>query len=336
MSRRLLAAVILLSGALAAPAQQPEGWAHKLFVSPDNKPVTGKDFGLVPKGPQLHESFKLSNIYGVPLSISTGVSCDCITVTVSKQVLQPREQGTLEISMDTRRFSGPKAVNVFFTVANQQYTSTAVLKVQANCRIDVTVNPGTVNFGVVPRGQTTKQKVEVDYAGALPWQITPEVHDELFDIEVKPRLRQPGRVGYDVFLTVKADANPGSYKRDVLLPTNDPASPHVPVPVEIVVQSSLQVFPSPVRFNSMAVGTEATMPIIVRGAGQKIKLSSVDGLGDGLTLTEALPTEAKTVHNLRVKWVPDKAGTLNRRLTFHIEGDKNATASVVVEGTATQ
>jgi len=158
MSRRVLAAVavVLLQAAPAVRAQDLTGWAYKLLAT-DGKPVSEKDFGTVPKGALLQHRFPMTNIYAVPLAIQTRVSCDCVTVTPSKAVLQPREPGYLDIQMDTRRFNGAKSVTVFMTVIHQQtsasdqyYTSTAILTIKGFCRTDVSLNPGVVNFGIVP------------------------------------------------------------------------------------------------------------------------------------------------------------------------------------------
>lgn len=59
-------AFLMTTGTVAA--QQPaasEPWANKLFAG-----TTSKDFGMVAKGAQLKYSFRMTNIYKVPLEIT--------------------------------------------------------------------------------------------------------------------------------------------------------------------------------------------------------------------------------------------------------------------------
>ena len=108
----------------------------------------------------------------VPLEIiGTRVSCGCVTVKPSKTVLQPKESATVSITMDARRFTGAKSVNIYVSVG-PQYTSTATLQVTANSRTDVVFNPGQVTFPVVLTGQTPTQTIDIEYAGVLDWKIS--------------------------------------------------------------------------------------------------------------------------------------------------------------------
>lgn len=154
---------VLLSG--SAYAQQPassEPWANKLFVG-----GVVKDFGTVAKGVQLKHTFRITNIYKVPLEI-TGVrpSCGCVTWNYAKSVMQPGESIDFNINMNTSVVSGSKTVTVSVSVG-PQFISVAELSVKATTRQDVVFNPGEIQFGVVQRGSTPSQVIDVEYAGAL-------------------------------------------------------------------------------------------------------------------------------------------------------------------------
>src|SRR5207244_13443855 len=116
------AGVALRALAAAPPATCAQGWANKLF-----KDRTTHDFGTVPYGAQLLQRFPITNIYAVPLEISqVRVSCGCVTAAPSKKVLQSREAGTIDVTMDARRFKGAKTVTVYVSVG-QTYVSPAEL-----------------------------------------------------------------------------------------------------------------------------------------------------------------------------------------------------------------
>src|SRR4029077_723463 len=104
------------------------------------------DFGNVPRGTQLSHTFHLSNKFAVPLTIEARSGCGCVTITQMSQVLQKKEQGVIEITMDARRFTGPKKVDIHITVSAPNFFSATTLQVTANSRADVVLNPGQVNL----------------------------------------------------------------------------------------------------------------------------------------------------------------------------------------------
>jgi RNA polymerase sigma factor (sigma-70 family) len=110
------------------PDSSVEAWANKLFVE------RTKDFGECQAGTQLKHRFPMTNPYSVPLRIApVRVSCGCVTASPSPGVLAPRETGYLEVTVDTRRFTGTKTALIHVTVG-PDYSSTAVLTVTASSK----------------------------------------------------------------------------------------------------------------------------------------------------------------------------------------------------------
>ena len=115
MRNAVLALIAVLVGSATAPAQT-EQWANKLFAKPHGEGTT-HDFGSIPRGTVLTHRFPMKNIWAVPLDISaTRVSCGCVTITVAPQTLKSLETSYVELTMDARKFTGPKTVNVFISV----------------------------------------------------------------------------------------------------------------------------------------------------------------------------------------------------------------------------
>lgn len=327
MRNTLLVLTAFLGTAAAAAGQTPE-WANKLFA----KGGTTHNFGNVPRGAVLSHEFTMTNIYAVPLEIiGTRVSCGCVTVKPATMVLQPKESTTVEVTMDGRRFTGPKTVNIFISVG-PQYTSTATLQVSANSRADIVFNPGQVNFGVVPSGQTPTQIIDVEYAGQLDWRVKGIAEHTLpIDVKIEELYRRPGpitQVGYRLSLTLKSTAPAGSNRWELLLQTNDNASPTVPMLVEATVQAALSVVPSPLHLSGVSAGQEVTKKVLVRGS-KPFRILAVDGQGEGLTVE--VPTVAATVHVVTVRWKA-QAGDLHRELRFRTDLDAGATTTLTVEG----
>lgn len=315
--------------AVSAPAPM-ENWAVKLFPEGIHH-----DFGSVPRGAQLHHRFVVYNIYAVPLQvISHRTSCGCVSVTYPPRPIQPREKAYIDVTMDTRRFTNFKQVQVHLTFG-PNFQSTAVLQVSANCRSDVVFNPGEINFGVVQRGQTPTQVIDLEYAGVLDWRILGvSPNGAPVAITVEELYRQPGRVGYRLKVTLKNDAPVGTQKYDLLVQTNDPASRTVPVYVEMTVQAALTVVPSPLNLGTVKVGEQAERRVVVRSSsgGQPFRIVSIEGLGEGLDAD--IPAAPGPVQIVTIKCQPTRAGSIHRELVFKTDLASEPNATVTIEGSA--
>jgi hypothetical protein len=328
--------LVVLAGFVSAQFAEPEEpWANKLFKS---KGSISHDFGSVARGAQLKHTFKMQNIWKVPIQITDiRVSCGCVTFTPDKKLLLPNEEGDFNINMDARRFAGAKTVTVFVTLG-PEYISTAALRVSAVARQDVVFNPGTVNFGIVRKGETPKEVLDVEYSGTLDWRITgvSKNAEAPFKLEVaelyreRPSRFRAGRVGYRFDVTLKPDASPGSFKEEIVLKTDDPGSPTLTAVIEGTIQASLTVAPAKIRNDDLKVGKAKTYNVIVSGS-RAFRIVSVEGAGDGITVQR--PDSAATRHILPIQIQPANAGDLRRQLTIRTDLD-GETVSVSVEGKA--
>jgi hypothetical protein len=321
----LLGAIVTAS----APAQS-QSWADKMF-----KDGVSKDFGSQPHGAQLTHTFTVTNIYAVQMEITQVKSgCGCLTATAKKRVLAPRESTTIDVVMDTKRFTGPKTVGVRVTVG-PEYISSTELILKANSRADIVFNPGQVNFGAVTRGQTPTQFVDVEYAGAQNWQISEVVAKDVpYTVTHKESYRKPGGVGYRLTVTLKADAPVGAHRHNVFLKTNDTASPLVPVLVEASVQSALSVSPEALSLGTVKAGTPLVRRVVVRGS-KPFHVTGVEGVGDGFDLAEPLAINDQPVQFVTFRCQPAKDGAFRREMKIKTTVQE-APVSVIIDGTATR
>lgn len=321
----LLAAIAFSSDALA----QTTAWADKLFGG-----NTIHDFGVVPRGSQHKYTFKMFNIYKVPLEISdVRVSCGCVKADLSTKVLQPNEMGQVNISMDARMFSGPKTVRVFVTVG-PKYISTATLTIVANARGDVVFSPTEVDFGNVQHGTKSSKFIDVEYTGSLAdWRVTEIVKNGSAPFELRveelPRLPQGfPRRGYRIHATMKPDVGSGSFKQDVVLKTSDLTGPTLTFQIVGNVQAGLAVSPSFIAVNGLKVGESQTKKIFIR-ASSPFRVVSVEGQGDGVTVD--VPNRQDMTQVLTINIQPTKAGDIRRQLMIRTDLD-GETTSLMVEG----
>src|SRR5262245_57710108 len=72
------------------------------------------DFGTVQRGPMLAHTYRLTNTTRDTLRVqSVRVSCGCVTAQAAHAEIAPGGSSYVSITMDTRRFTGVKTVNIF-------------------------------------------------------------------------------------------------------------------------------------------------------------------------------------------------------------------------------
>ncbi|HBI46961.1 MAG TPA: hypothetical protein DDY78_29525 [Planctomycetales bacterium] len=329
MTRKaLLALIVAFAAATASPAQKDQNWAEKMF--PDG---VAHDFGVVPHGAQLFHRFNITNIYAVRMEITSIIpGCGCITATASKRLLEPNEKVTLDVNMDARRFVGRKTVIIRVTVG-PEFTSSAEVKVSALSRADVVFNPGDVGFGAVDHGQAVSQTVDIDYAGPLDWHISELVlaKNEPFDASLVEAYRKPGKIGYQIKVTLKKDAPAGPVRETVYLKTSDPTAPLLPLLVTGEVQSALSVNPTKLSLGNVRVNETVLKRVVLRGT-KAFRVLGVDGMGEGVAL-DAEPGAAGPVQTLTFKCQFKEAGNFKRELKVKTDVQDDP-VTVMLEGAA--
>jgi len=336
MKQTVLTLFIVLLAATSAPA---ENWADKMFKTKENPDGLVHDFGMVPRGAQLHHRFTITNIYAVPMEITAvEPQCGCTTAVASKRTLAPLETATIDAVMDTTRFKpGEEKKSVAIKVkVGPQFIDTAILTVTANARADLVLNPSEVAFGSVTRGEAASQTIEIDYAGVLDWQIKEVMAKDLpLDVKFTKKAAKPGetdRVGYTITVTLKGEAPLGTLKEEIYLKTNDPDRPLVPIVVQALVQSAITITPNPLSLGAVKTDETLTRAVKVRGV-KAFKILGVDGVGNGVELDNPLTATEATNHIVTFKIKPDKAGDFKRELKIRTSV-QDAPVVFTIEGIA--
>jgi Protein of unknown function (DUF1573) len=330
--RKMVWAVVAGMAAVSAAPAQNDNWANKLFTFKGGPQALYHDFGNVPFGSMLHHRFPIYNPWAIPIEITEiRVSCGCVTARVSKTILQPRETTYLEATMDTLRFKRPESRTVSIHVSvGPQYISTATVQVSANARGDVVFNPGQVSFGVVAGGQTPARTIDVEYAGSLDWRLSEVItNDAPVDVVSEEMYRRPGQVGYRLRVTLKRDAPPGQLTATLLLKTNDPASPLVPVLVEATIQAPLTVLPPMLSLGTLKAGDTVSKRVIVKGA-KAFTITGIEGQNDSVAVD--WPPEASPQQILTVKYQAKTAGDFHQQLRIKTDLPQEPPVILKIEG----
>jgi hypothetical protein len=336
--------------ATAVLAQQPTQsiqaapWANKFFLAdigtnreqPAPAVIT-HNFGEVPHGTLCVHKFTITNIYDVPVQITeVRKSCTCLDYVPMTKTLQPNEPAEFTVTMNTGKFVGFNA-QTFYVTFGPKYVSTAVIRLQATSRTDVSLTPGAVAFGTVPVGTQARQSVAVKYTGrSRDWRLLDVAPIQgPFDVAVAEVSRGgPFRGGaeYQVSFTLKADAKPGSISEQVSIRTNDTAHPVVQLAVSGTVAAPVEVAPKRVRFAAVPVGQSASQRVLVRAA-KPFKVLGVEGAGEGITVEVPPTTAALPVQFITIRFDAKTAGTVSRTLRIRTDID-GAVASVPVDAEA--
>ncbi len=303
-------------------------WAERMF-----KDCLSKDFGAVPLGTQLSHRFEITNIYPARMEITDlRVGCGCVTATVGERILQPGAGTTIDVTMDTRRFSGPRTESVRVSVGPDP-VSTCVLNVSAVSQTNVVFNPDMINFGTVARGQASTETIDVEFNGTRDWKIEEVVVAKGLPLEVAlgERVRRPGKVGYQIKVALKDDAPAGVIRDFLYLKTNQTDVPPVLVLVAATVQAPLRVTPGVVRLNTVTAGEPLTRPVVVR-ATKPFRVTAVEGLGDGVTLDDELGQAPATTQRVAFRCVFTTIGDFKREVKIKTDLPERP-VTVTIQGT---
>lgn len=293
---------------------------------------TSHDFGAVPRGAQLFHRFTWTNHERIRKEITEVRStCACLTATPVPRVVEPGQQGAIEVQVDARRFVGPKNVTLHVMIGPDK-PQAVVLQVTANSRADVVFNPGEVAFGVIPEGATPAMNIEIEYAGAQAWKAEEVLSSgPHLEATLAEEYRRSGQVGYRLKVALLPTAPAGDFKQMLQIKTNDPTNSVLSVLVSASIRPSLVVVPDPLYFGGVRVGSTVTRRLTLR-ADKPFQILGIDGLEKGLAASA--PTGAATVHSVTVTWKPDEAGDLDREAVIRTDLEKYRAVKLKLQGDA--
>lgn len=324
--RSLLGIALLCCTATVSPAQeapelpQPElNWAQKMFEKQNI------DFGVVARASDASFRLKITNLYKEPVHIAhVRTTCGCSAGRPSTDTLQSREVGYVEVTMDTLKFTRRKDSNLIVVFDAPLYQEVRI-PITAYIRTDVVLAPGSANFGAVDQGMETARKVLISYAGRDDWKIK-EVRskNEHIVASVTETSRSgaagSGRATYDLNVILKPTAPAGALREQIILVTDDPNSPLVPILVEARVEADITVTPEVVSLGMLTPGQDKTVNVVIRGKKPfeivKIEADSASG-----SFKARVPEDARPVHVLPLTiTTPNEPGTFNEQFTVTIAG----------------
>lgn len=298
-------------------------------------PSRTHDFGAVARGSQLRHRFRIVNTTGDELRIAeTRAKCGCTEVKLGAKVIPPKAETYVDTVLDTTKFLGPKKSGVTLIIDRPVFTE---VDLDLNCFIrgEILLNPGQVEFGVVPRGKPATRTLALTYAGsAAGWGIQKM---NTISSAISARLDPPGRTAegylqYQLTVTLDSSAPLGYLRDEIELITNDPQSPRIPISVSANVQGAVTVAPGTILLGSIKAGSEVKKTVLVKSA-KPFKIVATEAKQGAISGTGA-SADAKALQQLTVTFkAPEKLGGANAVLKVETDLPDEPPAEVTVFAT---
>lgn len=294
-------------------------WAKKMFDTTEHK------FGTVARGAKVEHRFTITNLYEEDAHIaSVRSSCGCTSPQVTKDSLKTFEKSELVAVFNTRSFQGEKSATITVQF-DKPFFAEVQVQVSGYIRTDVVLEPGLVDFGSVPQGNTAEKHIAVTYAGRGDWKITDvKTASDHLSAQLTETGRNANQVTYDLIVKLEDKAPAGYIKEQLFLVTNDARAKQMPVDVEGHVTPSISVSPVSLHMGVLQPGQKVTKQLVVKG---KQDFLIVDLQCDDDCFKFDKPVGAKSLHIIPVTFkAGDKLGKVSQKV--HIDTDLTETGKL--------
>ncbi|MFO0956984.1 MAG: DUF1573 domain-containing protein [Isosphaeraceae bacterium] len=188
MIARVVGLGLLLAGGVGAMPVSDTGWAEALFRERSH------DFGPVPRGATVRHPFILTNRLNEALTIvNLRASCGCTSGRASVSTIPPGGKAIIEAAIDTTNFINKKNTTLFVSLVSASGKQEEIgLGISAQILSDVVLNPGTIDFGTVARGQEVTKTLTIDHMASIGWKAEKMVSaSKAIDAWLDETLRDP-------------------------------------------------------------------------------------------------------------------------------------------------
>lgn len=312
MSRVALLTLLATCCCVSSAWSQGPNWYD--VIIPENE----HGFGTVARGSKVRHAFRIVNTTNFDVHIGGyKAKCGCTDVKIGSKDIPPGTQTSVEVTLDTAKFENYKASGITLVFDRPEYREVD-LTVTSFIRGDVLIQPGSVDFGVVPRGSERAQTLVLSYHGTkLDWAITKL---NTISEHVTADLREIGRsaagaIQYQLSTRVEATAPAGYLRDEITLTTNDQASPTIPVSVTASVQAAVSVAPSVLNLGRLKPGQVVEKVIVVR-SDRPFRITDESGEPTSRARL-TIPADSRPLHTLKVQLTaPPEPGPFHTTLTI--------------------
>jgi len=288
---------------------------------------TTHDFGNVARGSKAVYRFQVKNLYEETVHIA-GIrsSCGCTTPAIDKHTLATFETAEITAAFNTTSFVGQKSATITVDI-DQPFAARVQLQVRGNIRRDVTINPGVVRFGSVDQGSVAEKRITVSHAGRDSWSLLDvQSTNRHLEVELDETARGSGRVAYSMLVRLKPSMPAGYLSDELILVTNDPSAPQIPLPIEARLTPDLVVSPNSLYLGDLAPGQKVSKKLVVRS---KTPFKIVDVRCPDEHFNFELSGDAQKLHVVNVTFVAAGSGKIEQQIQIQTDRPGGTAASLV-------
>lgn len=283
------------------------------------------DFGAVARAAKTEHRFAIHNPFDQPMHLrSISASCGCTTPIIETEWIKPGETGSVLARFNTGTFNGDRKATLNLSI-DQPRGLQVQLNVKGYIRTDIVINPGELNFGAVPEGESKQIDANVEYAGRNDWKITDITsNDEFIDAQFEEISRKPGRITYKITARLAPGASTGTQATQLVLHTNDARLKSVPLVCSAQIQAPLTVNPDNLALGETRRGLPFQQRLLVKGTKP---FRIVEVTAPNMEVRFEPIEEPKQIQFLNLILLPDEtmpSGDFRTSLTIRtdLEGDR--------------
>jgi len=235
--------------------------------------------GVVFTGTRLVQRFKLSNRGKAPLEVlEARASCGCLSPRLDRKRLQPSEEGTLELEINTlSQPSGPNTWTVRLRYQESGQVQETSLQLSAQLISEVMVQPAAM---VLLADKAASHEVVVTDRRARPFKLVDaRAGSGKLTTHIRGAERnKDGHVTFKIGVHVPIDYPEGRHDEALHVYTDDPKYPDLLVPITIVKSSPKRLCATPGEVNlTVSAGQQAPARIILirDNQQQQVKIERV-------------------------------------------------------------
>ncbi len=294
--------VLACAAFVVTPALQPLAFAQAWLNQAIPIEARSFDFGTVARAAKTEHRFLITNNSPDDIHLmSARASCGCTTPIIESEWIKAGQVGTVLARFNTGTFTGRKSATLTISIDKPNFAELQ-LNVRGYIRSDVVLNPGEVNFGEVPVGESKTVDLTLDYAGRNDWQLVGLDNPlDFVDATFEEVSRSGGRVSYKVSATLADSTAVGALQSQLMLKTNDRNLTSLPVRVLGSVLPPVQVSPQTLAFGSIEPGKAVSQRLVVKG---RAEFRILDIRGTKADITFEAPETPKLAHLLNISIVP--------------------------------
>ena len=267
---------------------------------------------------------------GAPLKIAKiTTSCGCTLGRMSKNVILPGEEATLEIQVFPNKvpghFHSMKTLTIF---SNDPINNRAHVVVNAYIDKEFDWQPETANFGIVAKDSGSDIRIHITQEQEAPFEILKAsipTSSNVFSFEQEEvpesEWKKPGHREYILIVRVLSDAPTGEYYSNLVIQTNISRVPNIKIPLSASVRGVYNLIPGSLSLPFLRPG-ESLKEVMILSAELPIALDSIVAKnGDVIQVTHRPGTEPNSiVFDIDVAEAPEH-GVHNERWTLDIVVD---------------